>query len=1448
MKRMKNKRIFILFTLIAMIFSGFASLNYSHSAPQAGIFCNSIGSFMQQESVDTNNVVNPDSENRKWTVQEVFENSVKFTTYHGEGEETWLQDAKVDRGRDRVGESAWNASGVQDRLKGARSNVCLSGDIFSNGILYFSGGIVKLINSTISSFIGNDGMTDGLATIIAGETSEDSGLIGTFVNSLYMPLVVIAFLFAAVTIVYKGLIQMKFREAIMSAIWSLGAFVIGLALMFNPSMLVGFPQAATTTITSCIMGAMSGQNCLTDDVVAPALVSGNECRSEFVGGDNDVEGVINSMNCTIWKSFVLELWAEQQFGEPYADLYTYNVPEGGNVWSSLPEGKEELYCVNLASRKAASDRSFRPYRVQMDLDSNSTVCNVALYQLYLKTEMVDTVNHEGDGYRLVNAGETPEPIDVRWFDIIVPMTSSHTNWANWSGQGRTLGRMMTSLFSLFSVVMVSVILLTLSVFGAAYKVISVVMMAFAPMFFLLAIEPTRGRKIFLGWLETLVSSLLKYFAVTLLMVISLMLYAGILSNTTGFASFISVIILTVALWMYRKEIVDLIGASNMGGQRVSNKTNELLDKAKKETKQKGAALAGGAVGGSIATQMARRKNLSNRNDHLESLGEQLRNADSPEEAKELQDKIDKEKEAIGELGTSLSAAVKGAGSGAKESGMRVMKRGTSASAMAFKQLDATKLSIEKIQKDELEKAKYERESDPEQNGDNAGQETKGNPNGKGPDNNGPRPNIPGAGDMTPAQLAKFEGIDAQRENVEYTGELSDKEINSLDKFAEQIQTMTDDSSVVDLSKDEEIMADDNKRRLVANEINARLRYNTLNGEISGELSRHELADLGNISNEELKLNMDIYRENYLETGSESEYQKFEDASKELVSRGGVPVAEVMRIKSTRRDRAIIEETDNPHVRDESIPTLEEANSNPENYIEGKVKAPKGLDRKVVKDESDVNTKDKPTDESNPTPKDGKETSERKVELNDRKVDTPDVDDSEERKPEITERNDKQEKPSPSETRGPEVRRTGEETKENDTKKPEPQNEKPSPTETGGPEIRRVNREEVDNSEKSSDDKSNTTEKSETNDDPARKLDENNRRKESGDRERTPNEPNERQDKDVNPRQTSERQPENVDNSERTNESPVRNERKQDSENDNSQERNNSKEELRRAEVERKLRDERNNKDQPYRDDNPKPERVNPNERTNRDSQETPAPNESITDRTERKSTNDRTEGEPKVNRDNRDNSGNDSRTQDDSRRNDSERTQDNNSKPRSPQENTDTSRRADDRNNAESELRRSADERKVRDERDRRREREENSRKQSKERDNGSENTQKYEQDARDNNSNDVRQPEREEPKPKDRKQSDRKQSTEDRRKERNTKDTESNDTKKFERNNSEDNSPNEVNDRNSQEPQDNNVNEQTSEKNLRDNIDDQIDLINNKETEINNDRSDNNDFLPPLD
>lgn len=831
-----KRRVLILIAILTFLISGITATTGSFGTAEAGSACQKVGWGLGQQSVGGafQGAANKESSSRKWTAEELFRNSVGFSSYYGEGKSTWFYADTSDRGKDKDGYAE-----VKSKLEENRG--CATADFIPNTFFVLSSMATAITGSIVLTLVGKDEMADVLMKVIGGDKDVgNDGLITTFLSSFYMPLVVITVLIMAFVIVYKGLIQMKFREALNSAIWTLGAFIVGLALMLNPQVLVSIPQGATSTITTCVMGALSGQNCLTGDIEAPSVLTGPECVSSVADG-RDSESVVNSLNCTVWKSFILEPWAEVQFGAPYNELYTKSPPDGGSIWKNLPEGKASNYCINMTSSKSYRD-SMSDGRPVMD-GAKEEVCNVALYHLFVKTDMEDPVSQANNNYKNGWTTDDTGSYDQRWYDIIIPTASDSSSWRAWSGNGQFGAKIGTGIMGLIATIAAASVLLLLALFAGAYKIIGLVLMAFAPVFLLLAIDPSRGRRIFLGWLETLISSILKYFAITVLIIVALVMYSGMLANTSSVMSFVGIIILTVALHMYRKEITNLIGASNMGGQRLSNRAADLGGWAVNQGKQKGMAATGGTLGGAVGRIRGRNADVASRNETIADLQKKLEAATSDEDRQFYQDQMNNEKLLKKEAGGLVGAAVKGAAAGSASSVARSLKRGNGIIANVAQQADRTKQAIDQERKErdkEVSKAReaYERSKDDAFNSAERDLSSQNVviPEGRHEDKNqnGVKGNHVDKDNQEVNKDVIKTQVDAAYEDIIepsfYDNEnLTEEEKNELDKVVDLVrESGISDTELVALMKNEEVMKDPNKQEIVSSEIKARMEaYNKL---------------------------------------------------------------------------------------------------------------------------------------------------------------------------------------------------------------------------------------------------------------------------------------------------------------------------------------------------------------------------------------------------------------------------------------------------------------------------------------------------------------------------------------------------------------------------------------------------------------------------------------------
>lgn len=560
-----------------------------------------------------------DKSGRTWTLQEAMGNSAFFVNYVGEGkaEDQFGVRAKPEvKDADKVG----NYTEISSKLTGIRTtstclsshmmtqiaNLALTAASLTTGFADFI--VVKAFDpGLICSKSGQSGCLD-MVGIVGGNGGTQEGIIGTLTNSLYFPLLVIVVFIAGVYIGHKALVKRQFREATFGLLWVFGSVIIGLLFLLNPVLLAKAPMAVSNSITTCVVGSFNGQNCFDGSTTRGGIsVQGGLSSSEGIclsnanglSVDERMSLTAASLSCSIWKAFVLNPVSDGSFGVPFDALDTQREP----LRSQLVKAKLDpnSFCVNLGSTSSA-DRMGST--LVLDRDSNK-VCNLMAYQLYLQTNA-----HSGN-----EAGFTTDPTvrDMRWYKVVVAAANNDSTWWHWAPS--PLGgfnKITLATISLITSALGNLILVVTAVVALVYYISSVILIAFAPLFLLLGVDPGRGRRVLLGWVEKVISNVLKYLASAVFLIVTIAFYGAVLKNIDNIGmTILFVIILTMALFMYRNELISLMGRVSMGGEQLSSRMTDSMKNRSKSILRGGGRLAGSAVGAGIGAGVAGGFNAEN---------------------------------------------------------------------------------------------------------------------------------------------------------------------------------------------------------------------------------------------------------------------------------------------------------------------------------------------------------------------------------------------------------------------------------------------------------------------------------------------------------------------------------------------------------------------------------------------------------------------------------------------------------------------------------------------------------------------------------------------------------------------------------------------------------------------------------------------------------------------
>lgn len=557
-----------------------------------------------------------ESGGRRFTIQEAFGKSLSFVSYYGEGEGTLFIAKKKEEAPDFV-------SANDEQLEAQRTmDSCLFNKItltLAGATFWIADAFTNITQAAVSmafnpKLVCDPGKTSNtcldLLGIIGGESDDDEdSIIGSLTKSLYFPLIVILAALAGTTAAYQGIVKRQFRKASGSLLWIAAIVIIGAGVVSKPTMITKAPMVVSNTAASCVIGAFSGNSC--DGSSTNGIDTGGEmfdgkssselaCNSSTSATGTEfqkaMESSVNSATCQIWKSFVLNPYALASFGTTFDNLDTKDPDADGADFVNAADGVDANdFCVNLSSTRSAGQMEGR--RLILNSSSNGgTVCNIAAYQMYLQTDALSG----NDDY------PSDPSNDERWYKLVEVTSSNGQMWANWTNSSSSSANKV--FYGMLAVVISAAgnfIIIITSLWALIFYITGIMLMAFAPIFMLIGIHPGRGRKVMIGWLEQVISSVFKYVLSAAFVVVTVGIYSGILAaNSNLFTNLVFVLIVTVALFIYRREFVEMLGKAEMGGQQFTNNIGEKMSKGagivSNETKRLASSAAGGAIGSKLA--------------------------------------------------------------------------------------------------------------------------------------------------------------------------------------------------------------------------------------------------------------------------------------------------------------------------------------------------------------------------------------------------------------------------------------------------------------------------------------------------------------------------------------------------------------------------------------------------------------------------------------------------------------------------------------------------------------------------------------------------------------------------------------------------------------------------------------------------------------------------------
>lgn len=498
----------------------------------------------------------------------------------------------------------------------------------SNFIFAWTKAIVVITIALIGIAFSDPAEFMGFNATLSGD-GTNGGLFNNLHESLFQPLILLAILATAVYMLWTGLIKRQIREALVSFLRSTACFVAAVAIAINPAWFIAFPNnvavVAQSFIASAVnVGSVGGHGVCKSDISEFAEPAAGSTSLEEARGllERSALNAQSAIGCTLWYNLLLRPWVEGQFGSDYNKLYGTK----DTACSTAPTTQEDAACMG-ANKTDGVNRNWEwaggPI---VPMGGGTTTSNWALLHLSTQTNAHSPIvaAHERgyvskysqgvahDWWRVVDGvsnfqvefkKEKVAAASNKQTDMVMTVLENDTmdEWDTWSGNHQ-IQRIMTVIGSLVAAGLSVIVPLIFAFMTVIYAVGIAILMAFAPVFFLLGCWAGRGWEIFKAWWDLLINTTMKRIIMGVLLIVSLTLTTTALAliNDPLFGywrSLILLIVLSVALWKIRHKILAAASFSNMSSIGLGQTAGRITDKFKNFASGAGDLATATAVGG-----------------------------------------------------------------------------------------------------------------------------------------------------------------------------------------------------------------------------------------------------------------------------------------------------------------------------------------------------------------------------------------------------------------------------------------------------------------------------------------------------------------------------------------------------------------------------------------------------------------------------------------------------------------------------------------------------------------------------------------------------------------------------------------------------------------------------------------------------------------------------------
>lgn len=466
----------------------------------------------------------------------------------------------------------------------------VGGTTVANLLLATTGEVVFITNTVyqVAYETGSNILTNLAPTI--------KTVVSALKDAIYFEFLTVMIMLAALWMAWIGLVKKASVQMAQGAIWMIGAAVASVALMTNPlwlptnvnTVVSSVSEAGMNAVTTATAGKGSTNICaVSPDAATPTTANGSNGNTYVAPKSTTTRNIVRQTQCTIWYSFLYTPWAIGEFGDSPANLSKDGSTQKASFLAAQgPDGK---------------------------VGGNATLKDPGVFNVKMGNTVVDPSAQNWALFHLDNKVMQPnsdhgQQVNQQRALLNVASAQLHNDNPNLTYKGNgSAGRIASASLTLIAAIGAAIMIVIISMSMIVLDVGLVILTLVAPIFFLAGVHPGFGRKVALGWLESIAGLAIKRIVLSLVLSVMLVFYATILasnSNMPWIVSMILIIAVSIGGITYKDQIVGMFNKISFGGdgglqaQSLPGKSG-MMHGGKKLL---GAAIGAG-VGGAVARKV-----------------------------------------------------------------------------------------------------------------------------------------------------------------------------------------------------------------------------------------------------------------------------------------------------------------------------------------------------------------------------------------------------------------------------------------------------------------------------------------------------------------------------------------------------------------------------------------------------------------------------------------------------------------------------------------------------------------------------------------------------------------------------------------------------------------------------------------------------------------------------